>query len=102
MNSDPEGRAPQIETTWYGGTTTTTYTYSVEDRPPDPVWLVEHEREQGTFRLTGPDGKTERFRSQPLRYLVVEPDAQTGAMTPVLRNGRPWFLNLCREEPEGR
>jgi hypothetical protein len=52
--------------------------------------------------LTGPDGSTECFRDNPTRYLVVEPDAETSEMTPVLKRGRPTYLYLCREEQEVR
>jgi hypothetical protein len=89
-----------------GSSRVTTYTYShsdsFEERPPEPVWLVEHDRQQGTFRLSGPGGKVEVFRDKALRYLVLEPDPESGQMVPVIRDGRPWILSLCREAPERR
>jgi hypothetical protein len=35
--------------------------------------------------VTWPDGRTERFRDNPVRHLVVEPDPQTGGMRPVTK-----------------
>jgi hypothetical protein len=60
----------------------------------------EHDNERRLFTLTGPDGKIERFRDNPTRYLMVEPDPETGAMRPVIKRGRPAFIYLCREERE--
>src|SRR5262245_39851492 len=71
-----------------------TLTYSArEAAPPEPPWRTEHDREQGIFRLTGPDGQTECFRSQPARFLVVEPDPQTGEFRPQIRQGEPRILH---------
>ena len=97
---DREGRAPTIETHRRGGTTTVTYSYEYEVGTPDPEWLVNHDRAQGVFRLTGPEGQTECFRDRPLRYLVVAPDPETGELRPEIRDGRPRILCLCREERE--
>jgi hypothetical protein len=60
----------------------------------------EHDTQKRLFVLTGPDGKTERFRDNPTRYLVVEPDPETGAMRPVIMHGEPSYIYLCREERE--
>src|SRR5262249_52790175 len=76
-----------------------TLTYTCHRKPQV---AVEHVREKGVFRLTAPDGKTEVFRDDATRYLVVEPDPETGEMTPVIRGGQPKFLYLCREEREVR
>jgi len=70
--------------------------------PWAPAYRFEHDKANGIFRLTGPDGSVECFRHNPTRYLVVEPDAQTSEMTPVLKRGRPTYLYLCREEREVR
>jgi hypothetical protein len=50
--------------------------------------------------LIGPDGKRERLRDNPARHLVVEPDPKTGELRPVLKDDKPAFLHLCREERE--
>jgi hypothetical protein len=50
--------------------------------------------------LTWPDGRTERFRDNPARQLVVEFDRKTGEPRPVTTNGRPVYMYLCREERE--
>jgi hypothetical protein len=70
--------------------------------PCTPAYRFEHDKTKGIFRLTGPDGTAECFRNNRTRYLVVEPDAHTGEMTPVLKRGRPAYLYLCREEREVR
>ncbi len=57
--------------------------------------------ERRLFALTA-DGKTEYWRDNPTRYLVVEPDPTTGTIKPVLKWGRPVYLRLCREEAKGR
>jgi hypothetical protein len=67
-----------------------------------PSFGFEHDREKGVFRLTGPDGTIEYFRDKPIRQLVVQPDPETGEMTPVLKAGKPTNLYLCREEREVR
>src|SRR5438105_2600664 len=80
---EPDRPARLLETIrWDSGPISTTVSYSSEVAPPEPVWLVEHDRDRGLFRLTGPDGQTECFRQEPSRYLVVEPDLETGEMRP--------------------
>src|SRR5262249_23179249 len=76
------------------GITTFTYAY-VKHKV-----AVEHDLEKRVYRLTGPDGKTEVFRDDVRRFLVVEPDRETGRMIPVIREGEPRILCLCREERE--
>jgi hypothetical protein len=47
------------------------------------------------------DGKGETFRDNPVRFLVVAPDPQTGKVRPVTTHrGAPLYLWLCREEVE--
>jgi hypothetical protein len=77
----------------------TTYTYSttVDSRP---TYRFEHDRENGVFRIRWHDGRVEVFRDKPVRYLVVEPDSETGDMTAVVKYRRPTYLYLCREERE--
>lgn len=60
----------------------------------------EHDKQKRLFVLTLPDGKIERFRDNPARQLVVEPDPETGEMRPVVQRGQPVYLYLCREERE--
>jgi hypothetical protein len=62
----------------------------------------ERDAQKGIFRLEWADGVVEVFRDKPARHLVVEPDAETGEMKPVLKRGRPAYLYLCREEREVR
>jgi hypothetical protein len=77
----------------------TTYTYSASV-PSPPTYHFEHDRENGIFRIRWPDGRVEAFRDKPVRHLVVEPDPETGDVTPVAKYGRPTYLYLCREERE--
>ena len=82
------------------GTTIATYVYEV--RLPPPV-RFEHDAAGRVFRLTIPDdGTVEVFRDVPARYLRVEPDPETGAIRPVMKQGRPEYVWLCREEREDR
>src|SRR5438874_13815956 len=74
----------------------TRYIYECPDPPPRV--RVDHDEEKRLFRVTGPDGETAVFRDQPVRFLVVEPDPQTGELTPVTRSGEPKYLYVCREE----
>ncbi len=75
---------------------------TVEDDPPGPSYLFEHDEAHRVFRLTAPDGTTEIFRDNPTRYLCVAPDAETGAMRPVMKRGKPVYLLLARPEREVR
>ena len=92
MNPDPQPS---------GHITTFTYTYDVAD-PLTALFEFEHDADKGIFRLNWPDGKVEVFRDKPVRHLVVQPDAETGEMKPVIKRGRPTYLYLCREEREVR
>jgi len=40
------------------------------------------------------------LRDEPARYLVVEPDNETGEFAPIVKDRRPVYLWLCREERE--
>ncbi|MFI5461270.1 MAG: hypothetical protein ACHRXM_38190 [Isosphaerales bacterium] len=77
---------------------TTTYTYDVQQQTP--TFTFEHDPQKRVFRLTLPEGKTECFRDNPARYLVVEPDSQNGEFRPATKHGKPTYLYLCREERE--
>jgi hypothetical protein len=80
------------------GSVGTWYEYSAE--PQNASFTFEHDTQKRLFVLTWPDGKTERFRDNPVRHLMVEPDPQTGEMRPVIRRGQPTYLYLSREERE--
>jgi hypothetical protein len=77
---------------------TTTFVYTREGPPPDDALAFEHDQRKRLFSLTAPGGKTEHFRDNPARYLMVEPDTETGAMLPVVRDEQPLIVYLCREE----
>jgi hypothetical protein len=76
-----------------------TYTYQAD--PPRPRFDFEHDREKRLFVVSLPDGTVERFRADPVRYLVVEPDHETGELRPVTRHGLPSYVWLCREDWDG-
>jgi hypothetical protein len=41
------------------------------------------------------------FRDEAVRFLVAEPDPETGELDPVVNyRGEPKYLYLCREERE--
>jgi len=90
----------------------TTFSYIVTDRgkttgplsSPEtpPPYTFDHDREKGVFRLKWFDGEVEVFRDKPTRYLVVEPDRETGQLRPAITHGNPTYLYLCREEREAR
>ncbi len=69
--------------------------------PPVPRFDWEHLADKRLFALTE-DGKTEYWRDNPTRYLVVEPDPETGMMKPATTHRKPVYLWLCREEREQR
>jgi len=78
----------------------TTYTYSFEVDPWVQSFTFEHDKEKRVFRLTDAEGKAEYFRDNPARYLVVEPDLETGGMRPAIQHGKPKLIYLCREDRE--
>jgi hypothetical protein len=78
----------------------TSFVYSYELRRQPQFSTYEHDEQRRLFTLTGPGGKSEHFRDQPARYLMVEPDPETGAMQPVIKDGQPAIGYLCREERE--
>ena len=65
-----------------------------------PVWASSTTGEKHVFRVAEPDGKTAVFRDEPVRFLVVARDPQTGEMMPVMKRGEPEYLYLCREDRE--
>ena len=68
--------------------------------PTPDQFTFEHDKQKRLFLLTGKDGKVERFRDNPVRQLVVEPDPETGEMRPVTVLGKPTYIYLCREDRE--
>jgi hypothetical protein len=78
----------------------TTISCSCEVDPRTCAFNSLHDEQKRLFILTGTDGKTEYFRDNPAKYLMVEPDAQTGTMQPLFKFGRPSVVYLCREERE--
>ena len=76
----------------------TTFVYGEE--PPVPAFQFSHDREKRLFVLSWSDGRIEKFRDNPARQLVVEPDPETGELRPVTKSGRPVFVYFCREERE--
>ncbi len=77
-----------------------TYSYSFEVDPWFQSFSFEHDKEKRVFRLTDAEEKVEYFRDNPVRYLVVEPDLETGQMRPAVQHGKPKFIYLCREDRE--
>jgi len=115
MNSDQDsprgkpGRSPGerarvdvSETVRPDGGRMTIYTYSFDVDPRAQSFTFEHDKEQRVFRLTDAEDKAEYFRDNPARYLVIEPDPETGEPRPVITRGHPTYLYLCREEREVR
>jgi hypothetical protein len=94
-------RAPEVWDDHAQETVTYTYTYSYN---PSPVrFEFEHLVDERLFCVTETNSAAEPqyFRDRPTRHLVVEPDRDTGEFTPVVKQGRPVYLWLCREEREG-
>ena len=85
------------ELVWDDGPRVTRYVFSW-DEPGTPSFRCEHDKEKKLFVLTWPDGRVERFRDNPARQLMVEPDPVTGELRPVIKRGEPVYVYLCREE----
>jgi hypothetical protein len=77
----------------------TTITYDAGP-PRPPAFTFSHDKQTGLFILAWADGRIEMFRDRPARQLSVEADPETGEFWPVVKNGLPVFLYLCREERE--
>jgi hypothetical protein len=86
------------EATNADGSRVTTFVWSTKPRTL-PFTFV-HDQQKRLFILTWSDGTVERFRDNPARQLMVEPDPETGEMRPVIKHGKPAFVYLCREERE--
>jgi hypothetical protein len=50
--------------------------------------------------LVGAGSTRTRFHDNAARHLVVELDSVTGELRPVIKDGKPAYLYLCREERE--
>jgi hypothetical protein len=79
-----------------------TYVYDREGRigtvsDSVPRATCDHDREKRLFRVTEPDGTTVAFHDRAVRFLVAEPDPETGELRPVMERGRPKVIYLCRE-----
>jgi hypothetical protein len=77
----------------------TTITYDAGP-PRPPAFTLNHDTDKGLLILTWADGRIEKFRDKPARQLSVEADPETGEFRPVVKNGLPLFVYLCREERE--
>jgi len=82
------------------GRSTTTYSYSYDVDPRARSFTLEHDKQKRVVRLTDAAGKAAHFRDSPVRYLVLEPDPETGEMQPATKFGKPTFIYLCREDRE--
>jgi hypothetical protein len=62
----PIARVVDVRENTLAGITTMVYSYDADDAPPS--FQYEHDQRKRLFVLTGPDGKTERFRDNPVKY----------------------------------
>jgi hypothetical protein len=81
----------------------TTYTYDASgemialSQPSPPPSKCEHDEKKRVFRITGPGGTTTEFHDRAVRFLVVEPDPESGELGPVISRGEPKVIYLCKE-----
>ena len=80
----------------FGGVTT----YVYDARPPSADFPLRARQGEAAVRSDLADGRVERFRDNPARQLKVAPDRKTGELRPVVDNGEPVYVYLCREERE--
>ncbi len=81
-----------------GGVTTYTYSYT----PKPALFQFRHLVQERLFSVTAVDREPRYFRDSPTRYLVVEIDDETGEVRPAVKDRKPVYLWLCREERETR
>jgi hypothetical protein len=93
LTESVESRAPVIRSDPSGRITTFTYYYDLEVSPMQ----IDHDRERRLFEIIGPDRKMTEFHDRAVRSLVVEPDPETGELKPVVVQGKPKVIYLCRE-----
>jgi hypothetical protein len=65
-------------------------------------FTFNHDPRKGPFALTGPERKTEHFCDRPAKYVVVEPDTETGEWEPVLNHDKLVVMYLCRRNARFR
>jgi hypothetical protein len=92
----PDAEARLVSVTGNGGATH--YLYEFPRRPPRVH--VEHDRQKRVFRIARPDGTTVVSGDEPVRYLVVVRNLETGEVSRMMRCGEPEYLYVCREENE--
>jgi hypothetical protein len=80
------------------GILVTSYRFPPGSKPRS--FTFAHDKQKRLFNLTCSSGAIEHFRDNPTRQLAVEPDPVTGEMRPVMRDGEPVYVYLCREERE--
>jgi hypothetical protein len=101
-----DSRARAVTFTYDSGQSLTTARHDHEpiagSVPALPEFEWEHLAEKRLFALRAAGGKTEYWRDNPTRYLVVEIDEKTGGVKPALKHRQPVYLWLCREERAGR
>ena len=61
-----------------------TFTYHYDPKPSP--FQIDHDRQKRLFAITGPDGQRSEFHDRAVRFLVVEPDPETGEM----QSSAPW------------
>jgi hypothetical protein len=71
---------------------------AARERPA--AFRFHHNKQKRLFILTGAGGEAQHFRDNPTRYLLVEPDPESGEMRPMTEHGKPVCVYLCREERE--
>jgi hypothetical protein len=76
----------------------TVFTYSCPQRAI-PI-QVEHDPKRRALRPFRPDGTTIAFRDQPVRFLVVEPDPNSGMLRPAVSMDKAKVVYLCPEMVE--
>jgi hypothetical protein len=77
-----------------------TYTYYFEQPKVQFGLEFSHDKKAGLFVVSKPDGTVERFRDNTTRYLVLEPDPETGDLQPALKDCQPVYLHLARQHRE--
>jgi hypothetical protein len=81
------------------GHSTVTYTYEREATPryEPPTAACVRDRGKRLFRVSELDDTTTEFHDRAVRFLVVEPDPDTGELEPVMERGGPKVIYLCKE-----
>jgi hypothetical protein len=95
-----EGQSRAWPPTGYynAGEAVVTHNYEVRENPRQ--FSFDHDKAAGLFVIKKADGTVERFRDNPTRYLVVEPNRETGKLQPAVKQGQPVYLYLARQDRE--